>query len=451
MTRLFGTDGIRGMANIAPVSPEVVLRLGRAAVQVLASGSAASQPCMVIGRDTRLSGAMLEAAFAAGVCSAGVDILSVGVLPTAGIAYLTRALGALAGVVISASHNPYQDNGIKFFSADGIKLNDALEDQIEAQLAVADTAQRPTGKALGRFYNDTGAAQRYLDFLVSTLTHAMSAPLRIGLDCAHGAASSVAPGLFMQLGAHVSVWNATPDGLNINHQCGALHPEFVQQKVLAEALDVGFAFDGDADRLVAVDHTGAILDGDHLLAIGAKDLLDRGALAPRTVVSTVMANLGLDKALHEMGVVLHKTHVGDKYVMQAMRQTGAVLGGEQSGHIIFRQYHTTGDGLLTAVQLINAMLGRGVPFAELAQTLHKFPQVLLNVHLRERCDPLRFPRVQEALHIAEEALGDDGRVLVRLSGTELVARVMIEGPSQALIEPLAQCIVQAITAELGVL
>jgi phosphoglucosamine mutase len=247
------------------------------------------------------------------------------------------------------------------------------------------------------------------------------------------------------------VWNATPDGLNINQQCGALYPEFVRQKVLAEALDVGFAFDGDADRLVAVDHTGAILDGDHILAIGAKDLLDRGVLAPRTVVSTVMANLGLDKALHEMGVVLHKTQVGDKYVMQAMRQTGAVLGGEQSGHIIFRQHHTTGDGLLTAVQLINAMLGRGVPCAELAQTLHKFPQVLLNVRLRERCDPLRFPRVQETLQTAKEALGNEGRIVVRLSGTELVARVMIEGPSQALIEPLAQRIVQAITAELGVL
>jgi phosphoglucosamine mutase len=392
---------------------------------------------------------MLEAAFAAGVCSAGVDVLSVGVLPTAGIAYITRALGALAGVVISASHNPYQDNGIKLFSATGSKLDDALENQIEAQLAVADTAERPTGKAVGRLRRDPEVAQRYIDFLASTLTHEISGRLRIGLDCAHGAASSVAPALFQQLGAHVAVCNAAPDGLNINHQCGALHPEFLQQMVLAEALDVGFAFDGDADRLVAVDHMGAILDGDHILAIEAKDLLDRGALAYHTVVSTVMANLGLDKALHEMGVVLHKTQVGDKYVMQAMHQTGAVLGGEQSGHIIFRQHHTTSDGLLTAVQLINAMLSRNVPLAELIQGLRKFPQVLMNVRLRERCDPLRCPRVQDVVRVAEEVLGGDGRILVRLSGTELVARVMVEGPSQDLIAPLAQRIVQVIADEFG--
>jgi phosphoglucosamine mutase len=273
--------------------------------------------------------------------------------------------------------------------------------------------------------------------------------LRIGLDCANGAAASVAPQLFKQLGAQVSVWHAAPDGLNINDQCGSLHPEFLQQQVIAEGLDVGFAFDGDADRLVAIDHTGQILDGDHILAVSAQDLLARGALSHNLVISTVMANLGLDRALQGMGVALHKTQVGDKYVMQAMRERGAVLGGEQSGHILFLDHHTTGDGILTAVQLLNAIVTHQVPLAELAQTLQKFPQLLLNVRLQERRDPLAFPAVQEAIQAAEEQLGQDGRIVVRLSGTEPLARVMVEGPAQAVIEPMAQTIARAIAAELG--
>jgi phosphoglucosamine mutase len=449
MARLFGTDGIRGVANLSPVSPEVAMRLGQAAVQVLTSLPTAAKPCVVLGRDTRLSGEMLEAALIAGICSAGADVLAVGILPTAGIAYVTRALGAMAGVVISASHNPYMDNGMKFFSAEGSKLDDALEDEIELQLATVDSAARLTGKAVGRLLDNEGVAQRYIDFLASTFAYDLPITLRIGLDCAHGAASRIAPMLFKQLGAQVYVWNAAPNGVNINHQCGALHPEFLRQHVLAESLDVGFAFDGDADRLVAVDHTGGILDGDHILAVGAKVLVARGALTHNTVVSTVMANLGLDKVLHELGIRLYKTQVGDKYVMQAMHQTGAILGGEQSGHIIFRQHHTTGDGLLTAVQLLQAMRASDASLAELAQVLKKFPQVLINVRVGERCDPLHFPRVQDVVQAAEEALGSDGRVLVRLSGTELVARVMIEGPSQGLIEPLAQRIAQAIVDELG--
>jgi phosphoglucosamine mutase len=392
---------------------------------------------------------MLEAALTAGICSAGADVFPVGILPTAGIAYATRTLGAMAGVVISASHNPYMDNGMKFFSAEGNKLDDALEDEIETHLASTASVARLTGKDVGRLLSTDGVAQRYIDFLASTFAYDLPVTLRIGVDCAHGAASRIAPMLFKQLGAQVYVWHATPDGVNINHQCGALHPEFLRQQVLAESLDVGFAFDGDADRLVAVDHTGGILDGDHILAVGAKTLVARGALTHNTVVSTVMANLGLDKALHEMGVMLYKTQVGDKYVMQAMRQTGAILGGEQSGHIIFRQHHTTGDGLLTAVQLLNAMRASHAPLAELAQMLKKFPQVLINVRVRERCDPLHFPRVQDAVHTAEEALGSDGRVVIRLSGTELVARVMLEGPSQDFIKPLAQRIAQAITDEFG--
>ncbi len=450
MSRLFGTDGVRGVANIVPVSPEVMLSLGRAAVEVLASaGSEDKKPLFILGRDTRLSGPMLEAALGAGLCSAGADVLNVGVLPTPGVAYLAREFGAVAGVMISASHNPYMDNGIKFFSAAGIKLEDHIEDAIEAGLHAAASALRPMGQDVGSLLQDAAPVRGYVAFLASSFYHEAPVALRIGLDCAHGAASTVAPALFEQLGAQVYVWNASPDGLNINHQCGSLHPEFLQQKVLDEKLDLGFTFDGDADRLMAIDHTGHVLDGDHILAVAAQELRQRGALTHDTIVSTVMANLGLDKALCQMGIALHKTQVGDKYVLQAMRQHGAVLGGEQSGHIIFSQHHTTGDGLLTAIQLLNAVVGQRVPLAELAQVLHKFPQRLINVILRERYDPLGIPRVQDAVQDAETMLGNDGRVLVRLSGTELVARVMLEGPTHAMIEPLAQRIARAIADELG--
>jgi phosphoglucosamine mutase len=392
---------------------------------------------------------MLEAALVAGLCSAGADVLIAGVLPTPGIAYLTRTLGAQAGVMLSASHNPYMDNGIKIFSEAGSKLDDHLEDAIEMCMRTLSSEIRPTGAAIGTSVLCETPAQRYIDFLKSTFRPSASMTLRIGLDCANGAASTVAPTLFEQLGAEVHVWHASPDGININDQCGALHPEFLQEKVREAGLDVGFAFDGDADRLIAVDHTGQILDGDYILAICARALLDDGLLSPRVIVGTVMANLGLERALQAYNITLHKAQVGDKYVMQAMRQYDATLGGEQSGHIIFLRHHTTGDGLLTAVQLLNAMATQQVPLATLASILHKFPQVLLNVRLGERRDPLGIPAVQQAIQEAEDTLGLDGRVLVRLSGTEPVARVMVEGAERAIIEPLAQRIAQAITRELA--
>jgi phosphoglucosamine mutase len=451
MARMFGTDGVRGVANLEPVSPEVALALGRAAVHVLASSSSTTKPCLVLGRDTRLSGSMLEAALTAGICSAGGDILNVGVLPTAGVAYLTRSVGAVAGVMISASHNPYTDNGIKFFSAEGTKLEDDFEDAIEACIHTSSAERRPTGEAIGRVLFDEAQATRYIDFLTATSHHKLPLSLRIGIDCANGAASTIAPDVFTRLGAQVRVWHATPDGRNINEQCGSLYPEFLQQKVLDEGLDVGFTFDGDADRLIAIDHTGGVLDGDYILTICAQALPAVDPPAQHVVVSTVMANLGLDHALREMGIGLYKTQVGDKYVMQAMRQKGAMLGGEQSGHIIFLNHHTTGDGLLTAVQILNAMVAQNRPLAELAQIMHKFPQILINVKLCKRHDPLNVPRVRDAIQYAEERLGHEGRVLVRLSGTELVARVMVEGPDQATIAPLAQRIAQAITRELGTL
>jgi phosphoglucosamine mutase len=446
---MFGTDGVRGVANRDPMSPEMVLALGRAAVQVMASASLTSRPCFVIGRDTRLSGPMLEAALTAGICSAGANVLNAGVLPTAGVAYLTRTLGATGGVMISASHNPYMDNGVKFFSSHGMKLEDHYEDEIETQMRSAFGGEWPTGRALGETLRCEDAVQRYVEFLASTYHQKTPLPLRVGLDCANGAASAVAPALFKQLGGQISVWHGTPNGVNINEQCGALHPEFLQQKVVDEGLDIGFAFDGDADRLIAVDQTGRILDGDYILAICAKTLLNPHDAAHRVVVSTVMANLGLERALQQIGIALHKTPVGDKHVVQALRQQGAILGGEQSGHIVFLQYHTTGDGLLTAMQLLNAVMLHGVSLAELAQTFRKFPQVLVNVPLASRVDPLARPSIQEAIQHVENVLGNEGRVLVRLSGTELVARVMVEGADEALVAPLAHQIAQIITRELG--
>ncbi len=449
MTRMFGTDGIRGVANIAPMSPEVALQLGRASVPVLAPASVGRKPVFVIGRDTRLSGPMLEGALVAGLCSAGADVRTVGVLPTPGVAYLTRQLGAVAGVMISASHNPYADNGIKFFSAEGYKLDDQLEEAIESEFHASSSQARVTGADVGGVWDETHARQDYIDFLAATFAHACSTDLRIGLDCAHGAASEVAPRLFQQLGAQVAVWHASPDGRNINAQCGSLYPEFLQRKVVEEGLDLGFAFDGDADRVMAVDHTGRCLDGDYILTVAAQALQRQGNLAQNVVVSTVMANMGLDKALQAMGVTLYKTQVGDKYVMQEMQNRGAVLGGEQSGHILFLQQHTTGDGLLAALQLVQAVVAQKTPLAELAQVFHKFPQKLVNVCLRERHDPLTVPHVQDAIQDAEATLGQEGRILVRLSGTEPVARVMVEGPSHTIIDPLAQQIAHAITAELG--
>jgi phosphoglucosamine mutase len=365
------------------------------------------------------------------------------------VAYLIRHLGAAGGVVISASHNPYTDNGLKFFSSTGTKLDDAAEEALEVQVDGAQSEPPVTGAAIGRPIGYADGIQHYTAFLKQTFHYELPVNLRIGLDCANGAASTVAPALFTQLGARVHTWHAAPDGRNINAQCGAVYPAFLQQQVLAEKLDVGFAFDGDADRLMAIDHTGRLLDGDYVLAVCARALLGASAPAQPVVVSTVMANLGLEHALRHLGLELYRTPVGDKYVVDGMHRTGAILGGEQSGHIVFLQHHTTGDGLLTALQLLNAMVASQRPLAALAQDLHKFPQTLLNVRIRERRDPHSVPQVQQIIEAAEARLGSAGRVLVRLSGTEALARVMVEGPEEGLIASLAHRIGQAITQELG--
>ena len=451
MASLFGTDGIRGVANIEPMSPEMAMAIGRAAAEILTTPGHQARPRFVIGRDTRLSGTMLEAALTAGLCSAGVDVLQFGVMPSGGVAYLTRRLQAAAGVMVSASHNLYADNGIKFFSPSGAKIETELEEKIEARLTNApDARPRPTGTWVGSSQPYLPATQHYTDFLSAAFGGTCPVQLRVGLDCAHGAASHIAPALFEKLGAQVWALHTTPNGVNINQQCGSLHPESLQQHVTEQKLDVGFAFDGDADRLTVVDHTGQVLDGDNILAICTEMLSETGHLTPRTVVSTVMANRGLKQTLQRLGCTLHTVQVGDKHVVQGMRQTGAVVGGEPSGHVIFSEYLDTSDGLLTALQLLQAMQRGQAAMADLARNFCRYPQVLTNVKLSERHNPLHFQSVRLAIDNAERALGDTGRVLVRLSGTEPVARVLLEGPEASALTPLASRIRQAIEAELGV-
>ena len=449
MADLFGTDGVRGLANTGAMSPEAALAMGRAAAQVLTSAEFRDRARFVVGRDTRISGTMIEAALIAGLCSAGVDVLQIGVMPSGGVAHLTRRLQAAAGIMVSASHNPYADNGIKFFSPSGTKIEPDLEREIETRLTESpDSSPRPTGQAVGRSRPCASAQRHYADFLQSTFCGPRPVQLRIGVDCANGAASHVAPALFEELGARVWALNASPDGVNINLRCGSLHPESLQQHVLSENLDVGFAFDGDADRLTVVDETGQVLDGDNILAICAGMLSEQDDL-PRTVVSTVMANWGLKQALQRLNCALHVVPVGDKHVVQGMRETGASLGGEPSGHIIFSRYIETSDGLITALQLLGAMQKGPTTMAELARNFDRSPQVLTNVKLSVRRDPLQIESIRHAIDRAQRVLGESGRVFVRLSGTEPVARILLEGPEASALAPLSADICRAIEAELG--
>jgi phosphoglucosamine mutase len=447
--RLFGTDGVRGRANHYPVTPEMAFALGRAGAEYL-QGVHRGTGALVVGRDPRLSGDMLEAAMCAGICAAGVDAICVGVLPTPAIAYLTRSWGALGGVVLSASHNPFDDNGIKFFSADGFKLPDAQEDQLEQMVRQGATRPVPSGRDIGRIRRPADASEAYLSFAQAAAGSGLSlAGLRVVLDCAHGAAATVAPRLFERLGAQVIRHAVEPDGTNINDQCGALFPEQAQELVRRTDADVGFCFDGDADRLIAIDDTGTVRDGDYTLGICAQDLVQRGELGTPCIVGTVMSNYGLEEMLHQMGIALLRTPVGDKYVLEEMRRSGAMLGGEQSGHIVFLAHVTTGDGLVTALQLLRVMQTSGQPLSRLSSVLTKYPQVLLNVRVRERIDPLAFPEVQQAHAHAVALLNGTGRILVRLSGTEPLARIMVEGRDPQAIETAAKTLAQVIEHAMG--
>ncbi|HSD27966.1 MAG TPA: phosphoglucosamine mutase [Vicinamibacteria bacterium] len=453
MGRLFGTDGIRGVANEAPLTPELTCRLGRVAASYLAErgGATRGRPVLLIARDTRVSGPLLEQALVAGILSAGVDALVAGVLPTPAVAFLIPALGAAGGAVLSASHNPFEDNGVKLFSGEGDKLPDAWEDEIERRLETGWEGARPTGARIGRVRAVRDAERRYLDGLRSSLPVGFGlAGRRLVLDCAHGATYRVAPRLFRSLGAEVWTLGSRPSGTNINRGVGALHPETLQARVrAAPGASIGLAFDGDGDRLIVVDESGEVRDGDHVLAVCAGALLARGELRGGVVVSTVMANLGLERALASLGIAMARTTVGDRYVLEEMRRLGANLGGEQSGHVVFLDHARTGDGLLTALQLMRAVDEAGQPLSALAARVEKCPQVLLNVRVRARPPLGELRGVAGALARWEGKLDGRARFLVRYSGTEPVARVMVEGDDHTTIAAAACEIAAAIREEIG--
>ncbi len=449
MSRLFGTDGIRGIANQDPLTPELASRLGRQLVATLVNQRGLSRVRLVIGRDTRLSSPMLEAALVVGALSAGAECYTVGILPTPATAILTRQLQAHGGVVISASHNPFEDNGIKLFSAEGTKFPDAWEAEIEARLTASDTAPRPSGSLIGRVVSYSRAEADYIRFLRSAFPLELRG-FTLVLDCAHGATYRVAPRLFRALGARVLTLGVKPDGTNINRRCGALFPEGVQKKVKASGAHIGFAFDGDGDRLITVDETGEVRDGDYLLAICARHLNARGLLKNNRVVTTVMANLGLDRSLAQVGIGVVKTNVGDRYVLEEMERRDANLGGEQSGHLIFLDRAPTGDGLLSALQVLSVMREQGQDLSALTRCLTKVPQVLVNVPVAETPPIETIPGLPARIQELESTLNGNGRILVRYSGTEPLARVMIEGEDRAQILAMAKEVAALIARAIGV-
>ncbi|HUB07739.1 MAG TPA: phosphoglucosamine mutase [Myxococcales bacterium] len=430
--KLFGTDGMRGVANVPPMTAEMAMQLGRALAHVIRRGPHRHR--VVIGKDTRVSGYMLEQSLAAGICSMGVDVLLVGPLPTPGISFITRSQRADAGAVISASHNPYQDNGIKFFSRDGFKLPDEAELEIESLVLNRSIDHlRPTATKIGKAFRLDDAGGRYVEFLKNTFPPVLTLDgLTIVVDCANGAAYRVAPDVFEELGARVIRLSVKPDGKNINHRCGSLFPDQMCKTVVKEGAALGIALDGDA-----------------LMAICARDMVKRGALAKKTVVATVMSSLGLDLSLREVGVRCVRTKVGDRYVVEEMRRLGANFGGEQSGHLLFLDHSTTGDGALAALRLLEVMLSEGKPLSRLASCYEKVPQQLVNVVVQRRQDLGSLPSVNRAIRDAERQLGGRGRVLVRFSGTEPKVRILVEGPSEGRNRALAERIAGEVRGALG--
>ncbi|MGH3549958.1 MAG: phosphoglucosamine mutase [Pseudonocardiaceae bacterium] len=445
-SRLFGTDGVRGLANF-DLTPELALALSGAAARVLADhsgGGAGSRPVAVVGRDPRASGEMLEAAVTAGLTSAGADVLRVGVLPTPAVAHLVGELSADLGVMISASHNPMPDNGIKLFAAGGHKLPDTVEDEIAARVNSRE-CERPTGARIGRVRDVPEAAGRYVDHLLLATQHSLDG-IRIVVDCAHGAASSVAPQAYRRAGAEVIALHAEPDGININDGCGSAHLEALRVAVRAQRAAIGIAHDGDADRCLAVDATGEIVDGDQIMAILAVAMRESAELVENTLVTTVMSNLGLHLAMREHGVVVRTTAVGDRYVLEALTAGGFSLGGEQSGHVVLPEYATTGDGSLTALRLMARMVTSGRSLADLAGVLTRLPQVLINVAVADKATVAVAPAVADALADAEAELGDTGRILLRPSGTEQLVRVMVEAPTESAATTIAQRVAKVVAA-----
>ena len=454
--RIFGTDGVRGTANIEPVTAETALKLGRAAAHVFKNLETTSRGKgrhkIVIGKDTRLSGYMLENALSSGVLSMGVDVLFIGPLPTPGVAYATRSLRADAGIVITASHNPYDDNGIKFFRADGYKLDDTVEKSIEDLVFSGDIETiRPTAKEIGKAMRIDDALGRYIEFAKASFPRGLTLEdVRIVVDCANGAAYKSTPCVLSELGAEVFVYANHPDGTNINKECGSMHPELLQRKVREHGAHIGIAHDGDADRLILCDEKGELIDGDDIMAIAGLDMLAQGTLAKSTLVTTVMSNAGLDAAIKGAGGHVIRTPVGDKYVIDEMLRNGFNFGGEQSGHMIFGDFSTTGDGLVSALQILRIMKARESSLSKLARCWKRFPQRVTNVRVREKRPFDKFPDVLELVAQAEaEVTPDGGRVLLRYSGTEPKARLLIEGPDQRVLEHWSAQIIGAIKAQVG--
>jgi phosphoglucosamine mutase len=446
VSRLFGTDGIRGIAN-TEITAELAYQLGRAATFYF--GKATKRPQIIIGRDTRLSGMMLESAMAAGICSAGGDALILGVAPTPAIAYLTQLLKAQAGVVISASHNPYPDNGIKFFSAEGYKLPDAVEDELEEILKNGvENLPNPVGGEVGAIIPIQEKVADYCDYLIGSTSVSLEG-LKVVVDCANGAAYEVAPRVYQALGAEVVAMYTAPNGVNINENCGSTHMEALRREVVAQNADIGIAHDGDADRCLGVTETGEMIDGDRMMLICGLLLKAQGRLVKDTVVATVMSNIGFHQAAKEQGLNLEITGVGDRYVLERMTEKELSLGGEQSGHIIFGDLSTTGDGVLSGVQLLSALKNSGKKMSELSSVMTEFPQLLVNIRVKSKVGWEEDARIAQAIQNAEAELGNQGRILVRPSGTEPLLRVMAEGPTMEVLERLTQEIAEAVKSALG--
>ncbi len=449
MKQLFGTDGVRGIANVYPMTTEMAMQIGRAAAYIFKNNKRRHR--IVIGKDTRLSGYMIENALAAGICSMGVDVLLVGPLPTPGIANITSSMRADAGVVISASHNPFQDNGIKLFSRNGIKLPDEMEIRIEELIFSKDIdSLRPIATEVGKAYRIDDAAGRYVVFLKSTFPKELDlAGMKIVLDCANGAAYKVAPAVFEELGAEVIALGVKPNGTNINDGCGSLHPEVISEAVKKHGADIGIALDGDADRVIFVDEFGTEVDGDHILALCATEMLRQKKLRKNTLVATVMSNMGLDIAVKKAGGKVIRTAVGDRYVVEEMLRGGYNLGGEQSGHLIFSDYNTTGDGIQSALQVLAIMRKSEKRLSELAHVMVPLPQVLVNVRVSEKKDIKTIPEAAKLIQKVEKNLKDEGRVLIRYSGTEPLLRIMLEGPDQDQITIWANEIGELVDKKIG--
>ena len=450
MGKLFGTDGIRGVANQYPMTPEMAVTIGRAVARIFKGDDKQSK--IVIGKDTRISGDMLGYALASGICSMGVDAYLTGILPTPGVAFMTSSIGANAGIVISASHNPYYDNGIKIFKGNGYKLSDDEENQIEQLVfnqSIASTSK--SVRDTGRVYQIHDAGMAYGNFLKQTISENFYfKDITIVMDCSNGATFEVAPAIFTQLGAKVTTLSVNPDGKNINDNCGSQHPENLKKIILKNGAHIGLAFDGDGDRLIAVDEKGTVATGDQILAVCAKFMKQKGLLKGNQVVSTVMSNIGLGQALKKMGIKHMTTAVGDRYVMEKMVSSGAVLGGEDSGHMIFLNYHTTGDGILSALRLIEAMIAESKPLSELCKIMTVFPQILINVDVSRKPDLKNIPDIKNAITSVETKLGEKGRVVVRYSGTQPICRIMVEGPTTEETRKYCQQLADIIKENIGI-